>query len=213
MGLLSAENSLTTGGCPLGTHTDLSQHLGHAVAGLEVIVDYQSAQALQLHCVFLLMDYTTQGEIKAHGKDRTLFELALHFDSASHHVHGVLGNGHAQARTLDAAYSSALLSLKGVKEMLQKRLTHADAAIAYDEIIMGIAGLFRSLLTDSEGHYAADRGKFGRVAQNINEHLIQTQGIENQLLILHVNSIHIKLHALSAHLRTYHIHQIMDPLG
>ena len=84
----------------------------------------------------------------------------------------MLGNGHAQARTLDAAYSSALLSLKGVKEMLQKRLAHADAAVADDEIIMGIAGLFRSLLTDSEGHYAADRGKFSRVAQNIDEHLI-----------------------------------------
>ena len=213
VGLLRPEDGLATRGSPLRAHADLSQHLGNTVAGLEIIVHNKSAQTLQLHSVLFFVHHAAQGKIEAHSKGAAPVDLALHLDGAAHHVHRVLGDSHAQSRALDAADSGALFPFEGVKYMLQKVVAHADAAVADDEIIMGMTGLFGLFLTNSEGHHATNGRELGRVAQNIDKHLVQAQGVENKLLVLHINGVHIKLQAFGPHLGTNHIHQIMNTLG
>ena len=213
MCLLRPENGLPAGGSPLGAHAYLAKHLRHTIAGLKIVIHNQGTQSLQLHGVLFFTHHIRKRKIKAHSKGSALAQLTLHFNSTAHHIHSVLGDGHAKARALDAAHSGTLFALEGIKDMLQKILAHTDAAIADYEIIMGMARLFGCFLANREGYHAPDGSELSGIAQNIDEHLIQTQRVENQLLVLHIDGVHIKLHALGSHLRTNHIHQIVNTLA
>ena len=78
---------------------------------------------------------------------------------------------------------------------------------------MAGAGISRFALANGKGYYAARRSEFYRVAQNVYKHLIQLQGVEYQVLVLHVYGIREKLQLLRPHLRTYHMNKVMDTLG
>ena len=172
MCLLRPENGLPAGGSPLGAHAYLAKHLRHAIAGLKIVIHNQRPQSLELHSGFFFKHYIRKRKIKAHSKGSALAQLALHFNSTTHHIHSVLGNGHPQACALDAANSGTLFALEGLKNMPQKLLAHANTAITNDEIIMGIARLFGLLLPNRKGYHATNRCKLGRITQNINQHLV-----------------------------------------
>ena len=66
----------------------------------------------------------------------------------------------------------------------QQALFHTDAGIAHDELEIG-AIAHPPGFPDAEVHAAPFRGKFQRIGQNIDKHLIEAQGIAPVALVHH----------------------------
>ena len=146
---------------------------------MEVIIHNQRTHSLQLYRILFFVDHVAQGKVKAYCEGGAPVNLTLHLNGAAHHVHRMLSDSHTKAGSLNTADSGALFPLEGIKNMLQKVLTHADTTVANNEIIVGMTWLFRGLLTNGERNHTANGREFSRIAQNIDQHLVQTQRVEN----------------------------------
>ncbi len=94
-------------------------------------------------------------------------------DGAAHHIHDVLGDGHAQTGTLDLAHGGASLPLKGIEDPLRKLRAHADAIVLDPDLILLPALPGPRQLSEPDGDRSACRGELDGVGQKIQQHLIQ----------------------------------------
>ena len=159
------ENSLLAGECPFRPHANLYQHLCHAVAGIEIVVYDQGLQALQLRDLLYTALHRLDPQGQTDRKFGALALLCLDLDGAAHHVHDVLGDGHAKACALGPADGGGPLPLKGRKNLLHKFLAHADSVVLDPELIQCAAlGRSRELLQPDRNRSAC-RGKLDRIGQ------------------------------------------------
>ena len=61
--------------------------------------------------------------------------FCLNRNGASHHIHNILGDGHAKSCALGSADCGSPLPLKRRKDLLYKFLTHADSVILYPDLV------------------------------------------------------------------------------
>ena len=61
--------------------------------------------------------------------------LCLNLNRSAHHIHNILGNGHAKPCTLSPADCGSALSLKRRKNLLYKFRTHSDSIILYPDLV------------------------------------------------------------------------------
>lgn len=94
-------------------------------------------------------------------------------DGAAHHIHDVLGDGHAQTGTLDLAHGGASLPLKGIEDLLRKLRAHADAVVLDPDLILLPVLPGPRQLSEPDGDRSACRGELDGVGQKIQQHLIQ----------------------------------------
>ena len=90
--------------------------------------------------------------------------------------------------------------LEGFENPFQQALFHTDAGIAHDELEIG-AIAHSPGFPDAEVHAAPFRGKFQRIGQNIDKHLIEAQGIAPVALVHHAFDVQVKDNVLVFRLR------------
>lgn len=78
-----------------------------------------------------------QGQLN--GERDALALGALHGNSAVHHVHEILRDGHAEPRALDAADGGGALALEGVEDVLDEFGAHANARVRHGEAVAPVA--------------------------------------------------------------------------
>ena len=122
-------------------------------------------------------------EINHHMECRADPRLALHIDAAAHSVHDMLRNGQPQSGSLDLVHPAVVLPLEGREEFLSELLCHAHARILHKE--MG-AHVFRALrgflLPQAQIDRPALRRELHRIAQEVQQHLIETHTVAENIL-------------------------------
>ena len=163
--LTGSQHGLFAGESPLGPHSDLLEHAGYAVTGVEVVVHHKCPAIFQLWNRLGNCGIRAQAEGDGDSGLRTYAKFTLNFDGAIHHIHNVLGNRHSQAGTLDAAGGGVPLPLKWLEDMGDKAFTHADPSVFYMELVPGPACRGAGLFNDPDADYAAGGSVFDGVAQ------------------------------------------------
>ncbi len=210
---LRAHYRFLTAGGPVGPHTDIPKHFADGAAGIHVIVYHQSANALELFDFAIFRRIVAQAELEIHNEFGATSHFALHFDGTAHHIHDILGDGHAQTGTLDATDSSTLLAGKRFEEMLLEILAHTDAIVFHMDFILGIALQLHRILFHSHTHCATGIGEFQRIAQKIQKHLIQTQTIAVHIFIRYTHSVEEKIDPLRHDIGLQDRAQVMEYIG
>ena len=80
-----------------------------------------------------------QTESKGNRKFGAHAFFAFYPNGTIHHIHDVFRDGHAKPRSLDFADCTVAFPLEGLKNMLDKLRTHADAVILDQKFVDGIA--------------------------------------------------------------------------
>ena len=195
-GLPCAQHGLLAGEGPLRAHPHLDQHLGHAVAGVEIVVHHQRLQALQLGDLFHRAVFCLRAQRHTDDELGALALLCLHLDGAAHHIHDVFGDGHAKAGALDLADRGGALPLKGFKDLLGKLRAHADAVVLDAELILPEAVHRTRKLPHPHRDHAARRGELDGVGQQVQQHLVQPGLVAVDVLVGHIHGVHIQIQLL-----------------
>ena len=167
----------------VAAQAELVQDKQRALDHVRIVVHQQHASFLQaFEGEVLLLVEGLEGH--RHDEGGPLARGAFHLDGASHHVHDVLRDGHAQTGALDPLRGVALLPLEGVEQALQEFRRHAQARVLHHEAVVVAAGPVRRPLAQRE----ADRPAVGRVldgvAHQVDERLVQPHGIAHHVFLL-----------------------------
>ncbi len=211
--LAGAQHGFLSGHGPLGAHADLLEHVGYAVAGVEVVIHHQGPAVFQLrnvlHFLFDILEPEGEGyqEFRAHAL------LAFHPDGAVHHVHDVLRDRHPKPGSLDLADGGVALPLKGLEDAPHEFLAHADASILDGELEVRVSSGRQGRLSNPHGDQAARAGIFDGIAQEVQQHLVQPQLVAVDFLMNHVHGIDIEFQLLCPDVRLDDIAEPMQDVG
>ncbi len=95
VGALRPIDRFLSGGGPLRPHADLGQHPAYALTAVAVVVHHDGPQPLQLLDLGRVPLGILELQAQLHLELAALPLLALDGDGAAHHLHDVLGDGHA----------------------------------------------------------------------------------------------------------------------
>ena len=129
------ENSFLTEKCPFRTHPYLYKHLCHTVTGIKIVIYNQRLKTFQFCNLLYSVMLWLKPKWKADYKFGAFSLHSLNLNGTAHHIHNILGNGHAKSCTLSPADCGSTLSLKRRKNLLYKFLTHADSVILYTDLV------------------------------------------------------------------------------
>ena len=135
--------------------------------------------------------------------------FCLNFNGSAHHIHDILGNGHAKPCALGPADSRSPFPLKRRKNLLYKFGTHADSVIFYPDLIHFTASFCSRILSKPDRNSPSCRRKLDRIGQEIQKHLIQPRLVTIDVLMRHIHDIHIKFELLCMNLPADNGLQIM----
>ena len=108
MRLHRAQDSFLAGGRPVGFYLNFPQHFAYAHAGLCIIIHNQCTGAFQARNRRIFHRFRTNLAVQGDRKLAALSLLALDGDGSAHHIYDVFRDGHAKARTLNAASCRSL---------------------------------------------------------------------------------------------------------
>ena len=129
------QNSLLTGKCPFRTHSNLHKHLCHTVTGIKIVIYNQSLKTFQLCNLLYTVILRLSPKWQTDNKFCAFPLLCPDLNGTTHHIHNILGDGHAKSCALGSAHSGSPLPLKRRKDLLYKFLTHADSIILYPDLV------------------------------------------------------------------------------
>ena len=164
-----------------------------------VVVDQKDAALLQVvPCVGVrslrLMrcrrPFAGQLQGQLDGEGGALALDALHGDGAVHHVDEVLGDGHAQAGSLDAADGGGALAFERVEDVLDELRAHADARVRHDEPVAPVARRRAIELVDLHLHEAAGVRELQGVAEQVQQDLVDAQLVAAHVGMAHPGGVH-----------------------
>lgn len=102
---------------------------------------------------------------------------------------------------------------KGSKEALHEFFAHAASGVAELELVAR-TGLDRARkLGDAQPDDTPFWRELDRVAHDVHEHLLQTGGIAQNMLVLDIDKLDFELLVLGCDLRVHHSDEILDRLG
>ena len=209
-GKLCPDHCLLAAGGPVRPHAYIPQHFADGAAGVHIIIHYQGPYPLELFNLYHSWRIAAKPQLQPYNKLRTGSYLAFHLDGSSHHIHDILGNGHAQSRTLDAADSGSLLPGKGLKEMLLELLAHAQACVLHMNLILCIALQAHRVLLYPYADGTARIGKLHGIAEKVQQHLVQTQPVAVNILIYHAQCVKKQVQPLGHNVPLENRPQIME---
>ena len=105
-----AQDGFLAGGRPVGFHLNFPQHFAYAHAGLCIIIHNQCTGAFQARNRRIFHRFRTNLAVQGDRKLAALSLLALDGDGSAHHIYDVFRDGHAKARTLNAASCRSLFT-------------------------------------------------------------------------------------------------------
>ena len=207
------QHGLLAGKRPFRPHTHLDEHFGHAVAGVEIIIDHQRLHALQRCDLLDRSALRLDTQRHTDNKFRAFPLLRLNLYGAAHHVYDVFGDGHAKAGSLRPAHRGGALALKRLKDPFGKLRAHADAVILDADLILPAAALFTRKLLEPHRDRAAGRCKLDGIGQQVQKHLIQPGLIAVDILIGDIHCVHVQLKLLGVDLPADDSFQIVQHIG
>ena len=114
-----------------------------------------------------------QGQLN--GERGALALGALHGNSAVHHVHEVLRDGHAEPGALDAADGGGALALEGVEDVLDEFGAHANTRVRHGEAVAPVADWRAGQLVQRHLDESVGIRELQGVAQQVQENLVDAQ--------------------------------------
>ena len=178
-----AQHGLVAGKRPVAAHSHRLEHVAHADGGARVVVGHEHANAAQLRDLVRLRGQGPAAALEAHHELGPAARLARHGDLPAHHVHDVLGDGHAEPSPLDAAHRGAFFPGKRLEDVLLELLGDADAGVAHAELVARPPLLAGRELGDAQRDGPARRRELDGVAQHVEEHLLQAQAVADHGLV------------------------------
>ena len=200
-------------GCPVRPHADHAQHFADVQTGVGVIIRHKRAQTLKLGDTLRHGLLSADGKAQRNREFRALPRLTLDRNTAAHHIDQIFRNRHAETGSLNFAHGRGLLARKLLEDMLLKRRAHADAGITDMKFIIHTSMRCGLLLNDAQGDHAAYRGELDGIGQDVKHDLVETHGVGNNILILHIDHVDEKRNALGGDVRLDDIAQIVYKLG
>ena len=131
-------------------------------------------------------------EAEIYDEFAALARFTFNRNGAAHHIHNVLGDGHTQAGTLNAADGGAFLPAERLKDVLLERFAHTNAIVLDAELIAATALGRTVLLGNADADRTACRSELDGVGQNVQQDLVQPQRVGDDVLVLYVHSINEK---------------------
>ncbi len=200
----------------LGAHTPLRLHpdgfqRGNRTQTKLLIIVHQKHIPLRQHHVRL--HHLGLLQIQNHMKFRSLSNLTLQGDGASHGVHYVLGDGHSQTGALRLLHPLRVLPAERVKDNFLVFLRHTDARVLYQQ--MGAdkcIPLWRIFLIKRYLNGSLLRGKLHRISQKVDHHLVKPHTVAAHILGGYVLDGDTELLAFRLHLRLNDAHNAVHNL-
>ena len=134
----------------------------HADIALEALLAAHKQHPLHADVIARVL---VDGQVEDDRKLRTLTRRALDLDAAAHELDNVLGDGHAQTRTLDFVRTRGFRAGERVKDVLEELLIHADARVGHLEKQARMVGIAAVKLRDAELDLTAVRRVLDRVGK------------------------------------------------
>ena len=151
-------------------------------------------------------------EVQHHLEAGALAQLALQRDDTAHHVHDVLGDGHAQAGALHLVGHRILGPAEGLVNVLLERFAHADAVVGDGELVAGIVAAAEDLL-HIQRDAAAMAGVLDRIGQDVEQYLPQAGGVAFHILVEQIVDLYGELLVPQHGLLADHAVHLRDLLG
>ena len=142
---------------------------------------------------------------KSHRKHRAFPGPAFYSDITVHQIYQILCDSHSQSGTGYPAVCGVLGPLKGLEQFAHKFTAHADPSVSAPEHITPISSAGALLLPYLHMNAPPFRGVFGRIAQDINIYLADTQGISHHFLIFQPLQMYVHLKVFGLCLRTHQL--------
>ena len=158
----------------------------------------------------MLHGFIAEGKAQVYDELAALAFLAVDGDLAAHHVHQIFGDGHAQARALDAADRAGILAGEGLKDMLLELRAHADAVVLDAELVVGKAVRGGGLLDNADADGAAGAGELDGITQNVEQDLVQAQLVRDDVFVMDILGVDEKVQLLGRRIGLDDGAQIMD---
>ena len=155
----------------------------------------------------------SQFQVQDDGELRTLSLLAVYGDGSVHHIHDVLGDGHAQSGTLHAVHHRGLFPREGFEDVLLVLQAHANARVLDAELILGIALSRTGILYDAQAYRSACRSELDGIAQDVEQHLVQAQLIDHDILVQHVLRVDEEVQLLALHTAVNDGTEVVEHVG
>ena len=108
-----------------------------------------------------------------------MLKLALDGDGAAHEGDEVFGDRHTETCAAVFAGGRGMLLFKGQEQTLHEFFAHADTCVAHGEAQANAAAFLLDLL-DLQADLTAGWGEFERIGEQIDEHLIESEGIADE---------------------------------
>ena len=188
-GFLRPDDGFLPRHAPFAAHPDFPKHVGDALAGVDVVVHDQTAEALQFRNRGIGRLLVGDPEIHREDKFGPFALLRGDGDPAAHHLHDVSGDRHAEAGPLDPRDRGRFFPRERIEDRFGKLLAHADAVVPAAELECGIAGFRHGFLHDPQRDRAARPRVFDGVGDQIEPHLIEAQLVAVHELVPDVHRV------------------------
>ncbi len=210
---LCMQHGFLAGHSPIRLHANLIQHLGYAVAYVVIIVHDHGMETCQLFNPWIFHGFVHQLQGKLYGKGRTLALFAFCGNLAAHHFYDVLGDGHAKPGAFYLADRGGPFPLKGLEDMGQEVLAHANAGVADGKHKIAIFGRGLRLFQEADGNHAAGGGEFHGIAYQVEENPMEPGLVSIYIFMDQVHGINKKLQPLCMYLPLDHAHKVLHNGG
>ena len=97
--------------------------------------------------------------------------------------------------------------------MIHKFLAHTDARILDMKLVIGIARQSAAPFRNPQAYNSASLRVFYGIAKKVKEHLIQPQLIADNLLVLYIHGVNIKLKPLGMNVRLKNTAKPVEYIG
>ena len=163
--------------------------------------------------VDLLGGTVLQFQEDGHGELAALAQLAFYVDGAVHHVHGVLGDGHAEAGALNFGGALVVRAGERLEQDLLELRRHADAVVFHGELVAAYAGGVGRLLGDGKDDAAAVRGVLDGVAEDVGDDLLDAQTVAVDVLMFQLVQVDIEAVAVGGDVALVDADEVVHQFG
>ncbi len=212
-GLTSAENRLLARKRPLGAKTELLKHKRNAVAGVKVVVDDQRAAVFELVDNLRMSLFCVELEHKRYLTLSADVLFTCYLNSAVHHIDDIFRYRHAETRSLNSAYRGIAFALERLEDMLDELLAHSDARVLDSEFVVRVALGRSRYLGYAHSDLSARARVLHGVAEQIEQHLIKSQLVAENILVVNVYGVDEQFELLVVNVRLKDIAQSVEYFG
>ena len=192
-------------------HANIVEQDAGTFAGNFIVVDDQDRDSFKIAQVFLLG--IAQFHVNHNGEGGAFALFRFDIDRAAHKADHALYDSHAKARTFDLRGTRIVRARERLEEALHEFFAHAASGVAELELVAR-TGLDRARkLGDTQPDGAPFWRELDRVAHDVHEHLLQTGGIAQNMLVLDIDKLNFELLVLGCDLGVHHSDEVLDRLG